>query len=226
MLYAAGRRSTCSATSPVRASTRAPLTESGRCGRARFRRTRHRRRPSDRAPGPGAWPRPGRRSPRGRRNSQATAIWTMVIPFSSAISIGKMRHLFGPLVKAPNTPKGQGKLAEDRLPVLRPSSQYGLVVCGPVAGPIRYSMRPFRTHSSLRLTAPGANGGEVRPRTRTAAAHWLRSAPNTRASRATHPRRWAQDGALVSPSAADGSATGWAGTMRPRSRARGARTPW
>ena len=29
-----------------------------------------------------------------------------------------MRHLFGPLVKAPNIPKGQGKLADDRLQVV------------------------------------------------------------------------------------------------------------
>ena len=87
-----------------------------------------------------------------------------------------MRRL-GPLVKAPNTPKGQGKLADNRLQVVCQGSQYGLAVCGSVAGPIRYSMRPFRTHSSLRLTAPGANGGEVRPRTRTAAAGPLAGAP-------------------------------------------------
>ncbi len=38
-------------------------------------------------------------------------------------SIGKMRHLFGLLVKAPNTRKGQGKLAEDRLQVVGRGSQ-------------------------------------------------------------------------------------------------------
>ena len=51
---------------PVRfgASTPAPLKESGRCGPARRPKTRRRRLRGGRAPGPGAWPRRGRRSPR------------------------------------------------------------------------------------------------------------------------------------------------------------------
>ena len=56
------------------------------------------------------------------------------------------------------------------------------------------------------------------------AAHALRSEENTRASRVAQRRRWPQDAALAEPSAADGSATGLAATMR--ARARGARTPW
>ena len=48
---------------------------------------------------------------------------------------------------------------------------------------------------------------------------------NTRASRVAHRSRWPQDRVLAEPSAADGSATGAAGTMRSRARARGARTP-
>ena len=55
------------------------------------------------------------------------------------------------------------------------------------------------------------------------AAHSLMSEENTRASRVAQRRRLPQDAA---PSAADGSATGWAATMRSRVRARGARTPW
>ena len=54
-------------------------------------------------------------------------------------------------------------------------------------------------------------------------AHSLRSEENTRASRVAHRSRWPQDAALAEPSAADGSATGLAGTMR--SRARGCQDP-
>ena len=46
------------------------------------------------------------------------------------------------------------------------------------------------------------------------AAHSLRSEENTRASRVAHRSRWPQDRVLAEPSAADGSATGAAGTMR------------
>ena len=57
------------------------------------------------------------------------------------------------------------------------------------------------------------------------AVHLLMSEENTLASRVAHRSRWAQDGALEARSAAVDSSTGLAGTMRPRSRARGARTP-
>ena len=52
-------------------------------------------------------------------------------------SIGKMRHLFELKLKAQSAPQGSGNSPEDRLAVLRPSSQYSLVACRSVSGSIR-----------------------------------------------------------------------------------------
>ena len=51
------------------------------------------------------------------------------VPLDMIRSIGKMRHLLGLSVKALSAPQGSGNSPEDRLPVLRPSSQYSLVAC-------------------------------------------------------------------------------------------------
>ncbi len=83
-------------------------------------------------------------------------------------SIGKMRHLFWTLGQGGQRTARVRQLPEDRLPVLRPSSQYSLVACRPVSG----SIRGLRTVEGTPLRRPGAGSGsreEVRRRTRAAA---------------------------------------------------------
>ena len=86
------------------------------------------------------------------------------VPLDMIRSIGKMRHLLGLSVKALSAPQGSGNSPEDRLPVLRPSSQYSLVACRPVIrinpgpeGPLRHTQPYARRRRRVEKAGQAAN---------------------------------------------------------------------
>ena len=86
------------------------------------------------------------------------------MPWRSRASIGKMRHLLGLSVKALSARQGSGNSPEDRLPVLRPSSQYSLVACRPVIrihpepeGPLRHTQPYARRRRRVEKAGQAAN---------------------------------------------------------------------
>ena len=157
-----------------------------------------------------------------------------------------------------------GNSPEDRLPFLRPSSQYSFVACRPVSGSIR-GLRTvegtlLRTPGAGRRIAGGGQAGELEPRLRRGSRRGHRRQPYslqigpdrgrigqggddsqaTAACRALAEVGGKHPPPAGSPSAVDGRRPqrssrrpprparhpAWAGTMRSRARARGARTPW